>query len=425
MAIAQRHRIGLLGWIVIAIISGIICGQFFPKELARVFVTFNAVFSQYLKFAIPLIIVGLVTPAIAELGKGAGKWLGITAAVAYASTVAAGVLAWITCTLVFPSILSQGSVAKLDNPEDHFLAPYFKIEIPPTFGVMTALVLSFVLGVGLTMIKGRTLLAAFVDLRDTVEWMIKTTLVPLLPLYIFGMFLDMTMNGQITTVISTFAKVIVVAFALTVVILLAQWGVGGAMIGKNPLVLLKNMLPAYATALGTSSSAATIPVTLQCVKKNGIPDAIASFVVPLCATIHLAGSTMKIVCFSLAIMTITGHPVQFGSYMGFILMLGITMVAAPGVPGGAIMAALGILQSMLGFDQTAQGLMIAMYIAVDSFGTACNVTGDGAIACIVTRLSRGHIGEGAPLHEDAEGNVTIDPAANGTVPAAGSTPVAQ
>lgn len=406
-----RPRIGLLGKIVIAIILGIVCGQFFPSWLSRSFVTFNSVFSQYLKFAIPLIIVGLVTPAIAELGKGAGKWLGITAAIAYGSTIFSGLLAWVTCVLLFPMILSQGSVAKLDNPEDHALAPFFKIEIPPMFGVMTALVLSFVLGVALTVIKGRTLMGAFVDLRDAIEWMIRATLIPLLPLYIFGIFLDMTQNGQITTVISTFAKVIVVAFALTVVLLLIQWSIGGAMIGKNPLVLLKNMLPAYATALGTSSSAATIPVTLGCVKKNGIPDAIASFVVPLCATIHLAGSTMKIVCFSLAIMTITGQPIEFGPYMGFILMLGITMVAAPGVPGGAIMAALGILQSMLGFDETAQALMIAMYIAVDSFGTACNVTGDGAIACVIARLSRGQIGEGAPVHEDTQGHILLDPPA--------------
>ncbi len=387
-------RIGLLAKIVIAIVLGSLAGLVFPEWLARIFATFNAIFSQYLQFIIPLIIIGLVTPAIAELGRGAGRWLGITAGIAYCSTIIAGVTAFVTAALVFPVILEAGSVTKLDNPEDHFLSSYFTIEIPPVFGVMTALVLSFAIGVALTAIKGRTMFNAFADLRDAVNWLIRHTLIPLLPTYIFGMFLLLTMNGQIGTVISTFARVILVAFVLTLVILLVQWGIAGAAVRRNPLTMLRTMAPAYATALGTSSSAATIPVTLQCTRKAGVPDAIASFVVPLCATIHLSGSTIKIVTFSLAIMTITGMPVSAGSYLGFILLLGITMVAAPGVPGGAIMAALGLLGSSLGFDSTAQGLMIAMYIAVDSFGTACNVTGDGAIACMIERLSRGRIGQG-------------------------------
>ena len=395
MAVPRRSRFGLLPRVCIAIVLGIVCGQFFPEGLARVFVTFNMLFSQFLAFAIPLIIVGLVTPAIAELGRGAGRWLGVTAAIAYGSTIFAGLLAFVTSLAVFPSLLRAGAATSVGNPEESFLAPAFQLEIPPVFGVMTALVLSFILGVGLTLIKGDTLHRAFVDLRGVVEWMIVAILIPLLPLYIFGMFLDLTMNGQIAVVISTFLRVILVAFALTIVLLLLQYAVAGAAIGRNPFALLKGMAPAYATALGTSSSAATIPVTLRCVERNGIPGPIASFVVPLCATIHLAGSTIKIVTFSLAIMTITGMPVNIATYLGFILMLGITMVAAPGVPGGAIMAAVGILQSILGFDQTAIGLMIAMYIAVDSFGTACNVTGDGAIACVITRLSRGSIGAAA------------------------------
>ncbi len=391
MAPIRMSRVGLLPRVCIAIILGVVCGQFFPEGLARVFVTFNMIFSQFLSFAIPLIIVGLVTPAIAELGKGAGRWLGVTAAIAYGSTIFAGLLAFVTCLLVYPLILNYGGAPTVGNPEDSFLAPAFQLEIPPVFGVMTALVLSFCLGVGLTLIQGDTLRRAFVDLRSVVEWMIGTILIPLLPLYVFGMFLDLTMNGQIAIVISTFARVILVAFAIMIVLLLLQYAIAGAMVGRNPLELLKGMAPAYATALGTSSSAATIPVTLRCVVRNGVPGPIASFVVPLCATIHLAGSTIKIVAFSLAIMTITGIPLQVGTFVGFILMLGVTMVAAPGVPGGAIMAAIGILQSMLGFDDTAIGLMIAMYIAVDSLGTACNVTGDGAIACVVSRLSRGRI----------------------------------
>ncbi|MGL5405510.1 MAG: dicarboxylate/amino acid:cation symporter [Propionibacteriaceae bacterium] len=391
LAPKRRFKIGLLAKICIAIILGIIFGQFFPEWAARIFATFNSIFSQFLGFTIPLIIVGLVTPAIAELGKGAGKWLGITAGIAYISTIIAGFFAYGVAMACFPALLNGSHVKEFANPEDSFLKPFFTIEIPPVFGVMTALILAFCIGVALTLIKGDTLLKASIDFRDVVTKLIEGIIIPLLPIYIFGMFLLMTMNGQIWAVISSFAKIILVVFAMTFVILIFQWSVAAGFVKRNPFIMLKNMMPAYATALGTSSSAATIPVTLRCTKKNGVPEAVADFTIPLCATIHLAGSTIKIVSFALAICIMSGKELSFGTVAGFILMLGITMVAAPGVPGGAIMAALGILASMIGFGAQEQALMIAMYIAVDSFGTAANVTGDGAIACIVERLSRGKL----------------------------------
>ena len=212
-------------------------------------------------------------------------------------------------------------------------------------------------------------------------------IIPLLPLHIFGIFLNMTVSGQVMSVVTMFMKVIVVIFILHVFLLIVQFVIAGGLSGKNPFRLLKNMLPAYATALGTQSSAATIPVTLAQTIKNGVRKTIAVFVIPLCATIHLSGSTMKITACAMAIMYMSGEPVTFAALAGFIMMLGITMVAAPGVPGGAIMAALGVLQSMLGFNETLQALMIALYIAMDSFGTACNVTGDGAIAVIVDKIA--------------------------------------
>jgi Na+/H+-dicarboxylate symporter len=259
--------------------------------------------------------------------------------------------------------------------------------MPPIMEVMTALLLSFTLGLGLSYIEGDTLHKAFVDFRDIVTKMIATIIIPLLPIHIFGIFLNMTVSGQVASIISMFVKVIAVIFVLHVLLLLIQFCVAGSIGRKNPLKLLKTMLPAYATALGTQSSAATIPVTLAQAIKNGVRENIAVFVIPLCATIHLAGSTMKITACSMAIMIMSGQPVTLSVFGGFIMMLGITMVAAPGVPGGAIMAALGILQSMLGFNDTMQALMIALYIAMDSFGTACNVTGDGAIAVIVDRIA--------------------------------------
>lgn len=390
----------LLVRVLLAIILGIGFGMFFPEWLARVFLTFNGIFSQFLGFLIPVLIVALVTPAIADLGRGAGKWLAVTAGIAYGSTVFAGLLAFLVSQATYPWLLGgRESIGSLANPEDHALSGFFEINMPPVFDVMTALILSFCVGVGITFVKGTVLHRGFSELRVIIMRIVEKIIIPLLPVYIFGMFLNLTMNGQIVVIISTFFKVVLLAFVMTVVILIIQYLVAGTVAKRNPFVMLKNMLPAYATALGTSSSAATIPVTLECTRRNGVDDRVAGFTVPLCATIHLSGSTMKIVLFSVAIMTITGMNLDPWHYVGFIFLLGVTMVAAPGVPGGAIMAAVGILQSFLGFDDTAVGLMIATYIAIDSFGTACNVTGDGAIASIMDRLlknRRGDLEEATP-----------------------------
>ena len=383
----------LLVRVLLAIVLGSALGLVLPDWLARVFLTFNGIFSQFLGFLIPLIIVGLVTPAIADLGRGAGKWLAVTAAVAYGSTVFAGLLAFAVATTSYPWLLGdKTAVNGLENPEDHALGGYFEITMPPVFDVMTALVLAFCLGVGITFVRGTTLHSGFAELRTIIMRTVEKVIIPLLPLYIFGMFMSLTMNGQIAVVITTFLRVVVLAFIMTVLILLIQYCIAGAVTRANPLVMLKNMLPAYATALGTASSAATIPVTLACARRNGVDERVAGFTIPLCATIHLSGSTMKIVLFSTAIMTISGMPIDPWQYIGFIFLLGVTMVAAPGGPGGAIMAAVAILQSQLGVDETAVGLMIATYVAIDSFGTACNVTGDGAIAAIMDKLLRGKNG---------------------------------
>lgn len=399
---------GLLVRILVAIVLGIALGLFLPDAVVRVFITFNGLFGNFLTFIIPLIIVGLITPAISELGKGAGKWLGITAGIAYGSTVLAGLMAFAVCMLVLPRILEEGSITDVADPEAGLLEPFFTVEMPPVFGVMTALLVAFVVGIGLTLLQTDTMHKGFVELRSIVEKVISAVIIPFLPLYVFGIFLNMTSAGQVWEVISTFIGVIVLVFLLTVVLLLAQYGTAGAITGRNPFRALRTMLPAYATALGTSSSAATIPVTLRQAVEAGVSRPVASFVVPLCATIHLAGSTVKIVSFSLAVMLLSGLDVSVGVFIGFIFMLGITMVAAPGVPGGAIVTAAGLLTSMLGFSEEMVGLMIATYIAIDSFGTATNVTGDGAIAMVVDKLS------GDELHrehfvETAEGELVTVP----------------
>lgn len=395
--------IPLLGWILLAIVLGILTGPIMPAWLGGAFLTYNSIFSGFLGFIVPLIILGLVAPAIAELGKGAGKWLGITALIAYGSTLFAGFLAYFVSRWLFTSTMSGGGLEALGSEGGSGFEPYLtvvgaagdsatEIVLEPVIGVMSALVLAFVIGIGITAFHSKVIFRGTVEFRTIIESVIRRIIVPALPLFIYGIFMDLSASGAAVTVVTKFLLVALVSFALTFVVLLVQFTVAGSMNGQNPFKALWNMRDAYFTALGTSSSAATIPVTLASTKKNGVSDSVAGFVVPLCATIHLSGSMVKITCFSIAVLLLTGGDVSFGAYLPFILMLGVMMIAAPGVPGGAIAAAAGLLAQMLGFGEVEVGLMFAAYIALDSFGTATNVTGDGAIAMIMNKLTRGKLG---------------------------------
>lgn len=374
----------LLGKIIIAIVLGVVMGNVMNESWVRVFVTFNSIFSQFLGFMIPLIIVGLVTPAIADIGNGVGKMLLATVGLAFADTIIAGLLAYGTGMALFPSMVADTGSTDVGKMEA--LKPFFEINIPAMIDVMSALVLSFIAGLGIAYQACGTLRSVFSELKNIVSGVIAKVIIPLLPLYIFGIFLNMTFSGEAYQIMIVFAQIIVVILVLHVVILLYEFIIAGALSRKNPLRLLYNMLPAYFTALGTSSSAATIPVTLRQTLKNGVDEGVAGFTVPLCATIHLSGSMMKITACALTICLLDGMPHNLSLFLNFILLLSICMVAAPGVPGGAVMAALGPLASVLGFSADMQALMIALYIAMDSFGTACNVTGDGAISVVVDML---------------------------------------
>lgn len=382
----SRLKIGLLPRIILAIILGIVLGNVFTLPWVKVFITFNAIFSQFLGFMIPLIIVGLVTPAIAEIGRSAGRLLLITVAIAYIDTVMSGLISYGTGRWLFPAMVENTAhIAKVEEAVS--IAPYFSIQIPALIDVMSGLIFSFMMGLAIAYADLSTLKNVFGEFRKVISMTISKAIIPLLPLYIFGIFLQMTYTGQAYRIMLVFIQIICVIFVLHVLILVYQFCVAGFVVKKNPFKLLWNMLPAYLTALGTSSSAATIPVTLKQTLKNGVSEGVAGFTVPLCATIHMSGSAMKITACALTICLMSGLPSNFGIFLNFILMLGIVMVAAPGVPGGAIMAALAPLASILGFDAEQQALMIALYIAMDSFGTACNVTGDGAIAIVVDKCT--------------------------------------
>ncbi|RST58136.1 dicarboxylate/amino acid:cation symporter [Siminovitchia terrae] len=387
-------KFGLLPRIILAIVLGILIGFVSPVPLIRGFATFNGLFGNFLGFIIPLLIIGFIIPGIGAIGKGAGKLLGWTAAIAYISTIGAGLLAFITAKALYPSILANQSLKKFTNPEEALLKPYFKIEMEPLMGIMTALLLSFVIGIGIAAVKSDLLLNLSNDFRDIIHLVIEKVIIPLLPIHILGIFANMTHAGQVGSILSIFIKVFAMIIVLHITYLIIQYTIAGSAQKRNPFSMLKTMSPAYFTALGTQSSAATIPVTLKQAKKIIKQERVADFTIPLLATIHLSGSTITLVSCSMAVMFMQGHSYELTTMLPFILMLGITMVAAPGVPGGAVMAAIGLLESMLGFGPAMTALMIALYITQDSFGTACNVTGDGAITAIMDKISHDSVEDG-------------------------------
>lgn len=387
------RKIGLLGRLIIGLICGILIGYVSKEFLqldffVRLLATFNGIFGGFLSYVIPLIIIGFVAPGIAELGKGAGRLLGLTTLLAFVSTIIAGSFAFFVGTGLLPKIVNAvgGNAA---NPEEALVKGFFQVDMPPIMGVMTALITAFLLGLGMAAIKGKTLYQVTKDFQGIVEKVIQSVIIPLLPFHIAGIFANMTYAGEVAKIMQIFGTVFAIIILSHIVMLVFQYTTAGTVSGKNPISALKNMIPAYLTAIGTQSSAATIPVTLRCAKKNGVSEGVADFAVPLCATIHLSGSTITLTMCAMAVMMMAGTAPTFNIMFPFILMLGVTMVAAPGVPGGAVMAALGLLQSMLGFSEAQLGLMIALYLTQDSFGTACNVTGDGAIALLADKFARG------------------------------------
>ncbi len=381
----KHHKIALIWKILAACVLGVVFGLFLPIPVVRIFTTFSAIFSQFIGFMVPLIIVGLVTPAICKVGRKAGRMVLVTVLIAYFSTILAGFFSYFTSSSLFPKFL-DGSHEGIDLASSASVNPFFTMNIPPLMDVMTALVLSFMLGILLTIVERDYLRNVVYDFESVVVLAISKIFIPLLPLYIFSIFVKMSCTGEAMPVLKVFAVMILVIFAMSLVWLTVMFIISGGITGKNPFKSMKNMLPAYFTALGTSSSAATIPVTMDCSVKCGARSEVAGFTVPLCATIHMPGSMIKITACAVTIMLMQGMAFDLPMFVGFISLLAITMIAAPGVPGGAIMAALGVLSSVLGFGDADQAMMIALYVVMDSFGTACNVTGDGAVAMVIDNI---------------------------------------
>lgn len=376
--------IKLLAGIVLGILLGILA----PAGITRILITIKALFGELLFFTIPLLILFFISSGIAALPRNAGKLLGRSLLLAYSSTLVAGTLAFLVAALVVPMLAA--SPDSLNGAEAAVLEPYVIVTIPPLFNVMTALMLAFIMGLGMAATQADSMRQIADQGRDIIQWLLVKAIIPLLPVYIAGVFAEMAAAGTVFATLQTFGVVLLLAVLMHWIWIITLFFIAGTRVGRSPVELIRNMLPAYFTALGTMSSAATIPVSLQSSKRNGVSEHVADFSVPLFATTHLSGSTITIVSCAVAVISMqSGLDIPPLSLMiPFILTLGVVMLAAPGVPGGAVISAVGLLGSMLGFGETALALMIALYMAQDSFGTACNVTCDGALALLVDSFEK-------------------------------------
>lgn len=370
--------------LLIGIVLGTLLGLYLPTGLIRLLVTVQAIFGSFIGFAIPFIILFYITHGIAGLGHQSGRIVSLTVAMTYLFTISAGLLAFVVGAEVLPFVARKALVVS----EGLDLSPYVNLDINPVMSVISALVMAFVFGLGISKTHSHTLEKAVHEGKLIMDMLLTKVIVPFLPYYVACIFANMAASGTVFETLKTFVFVLGLAISLHWLWLFIQYGLAGFVSHRNPLVLLKNMLPAYVTAAGTMSSTATIPVTLRSVKNNKVSTNVADFGVPLCATIHISGSVITITTCSIAVMLLSNNlpAPTLSEMLPFILMLGVIMIAAPGIPGGGVMASLGLLTTMLGFDETAVGLMIALYVAQDSLGTAANVTGDGAILQIIDKV---------------------------------------
>lgn len=384
----KKIKLGLFPKVVIAIVIGALLGLILPDVIVRILKTFNVLFAQLLKFVVPLLVLGLVTPSIANLGRGAGKMLLTVMLIAYCSTVCGALFSYGVSSNILPMYLNPGELSAEAVSEKEFL-PYIDLKIPPICDIMTALVLSFVIGVGIIFTGANGLKRGFEEFGEIVKLTIEKVIIPFLPVYIFTMICEMSAKGVIDVVLGTGFKVILTGVVLSILYLVVQYCIAGIIAGKNPLKMLWNVIPAYLTGFSICSSSACIPVTYECTLKNGVRKDIADFVIPLCSTVHMCGSTIKLTVTSVAVAYMFGAPITFGLFMQFALMQAIAAVAAPGVMGGVLMASVGLLGTVLGFSDTMTTLMMTIYLALDGYGPAVNVSGDAAIAVIADKLFGG------------------------------------
>lgn len=387
----KKFKLGLIPKIIIAIALGVIVGMYCPEFVVRIAVTFSSIFGSFLSFIIPLMIIGFVTKGIADLGEGAGKLLGITVVIAYASTLIGGSLSYLMSSTIFPNFLSNDLVSKIQEASEITLDPFFSVPIKPFFDVTSAIIFAFILGIAVSWLRklgeGKYTYAIINDFNKIITKVLEVAIIPLLPFYIFGNFSKMSYTGSVVAVLSIFWKIFICIIALHLIYITVMFIVSGSYVGKSPIKLLKNQIRGYLTAVGTQSSVATIPVNLECSDKDGVSRDISEFVIPLGATVHMPGSMITITACTFTILLMYGMDYSYLLILKFIAILGIAMVAAPGAPGGAVMSALPFLPVVgIASDSAMATLLISLYLTQDSFGTAANISGDNAIAVAVDKI---------------------------------------
>lgn len=370
--------------LILGVVVGLIVGLYSNESVIGVINTVKFLLGQVISFTVPLIILGFIAPAITKMKSNASKMLGVMLLLAYVSSVGAAIFSMTAGFILIPKMKIVSVVEGLKE----IPALIFKVEIPPVFSVMSALVLALFLGLAVVWTQSKTFEVLLDELNEIMLKIVYKIIIPILPFFIASTFATLAYEGGITKQLPVFLKVIIIVMVGHFIWLTVLYSIGGAVSGKNPFSLLKNYGPAYLTAVGTMSSAATLPVALSCAKKSGVlDDDVANFAIPLGSTVHLCGSVLTEVFFVMTVSQVLyGHLPTFGTMLLFVILLGIFAVGAPGVPGGTVMASLGIISSVLGFDESGIALMLTIFALQDSFGTACNVVGDGALALMLNGI---------------------------------------
>ena len=374
--------------LILGIVIGILCGLVFPESVMKVIVTLQYIMGQLITFCVPLIIIGFIAPSITKLGANASRLLGVAVVIAYVSSICAALMSMGAGYVLIPHLSIDTSVAGLrELPE-----VVFELNIPQIMPVMSALVLSVLLGLAATWTKSQKIIDILAEFQNIVLDIVSKIIIPVLPFYIAATFCNLSYEGMITRQLPAFLQIIVIVMLGHYIWLAVLYLLAGAYSGKNPWEVLRHYGPAYLTAVGTMSSAATLAVALRCARKsNVLREDMVSFGVPLFANIHLCGSVLTEVFFVMTISKILyGSVPSLGTMVLFCLLLGIFAIGAPGVPGGTVMASLGLITGILLFGDEGTGLMLAIFALQDSFGTACNVTGDGALTLMLTGYAEKH-----------------------------------
>lgn len=409
-------KLGLIPRLLIAIALGIIIGAYLPfarKEITTILVTISGLFGKFLSFIIPLMIIAFVTKGIADLSEGAGKLLLASVIIAYLSTLIAGTLSYTMAKNLFGNFVTPELAEKIQAATSESLTPLFEIPLGPIVDVTAALVLAFMMGLAVSVLRQKGSGDGFYKLinefNEIIVMVLSNVIIPLLPLFICGNFANMAYSGSVFAILNIFWKIFICIIILHILYVTLMFICAGAYTGRNPFSSLKKAIPAYLTAVGTQSSAATIPVNVECNRNIGVTKQIRDFVIPLCATVHLPGSMITLTSCVYTLLTMYDMPHSYGLIIKFIAILGIAMVAAPGAPGGAVMSALPFLPVVgIASDSPMATILISLYLTQDSFGTAANVTGDNAVSMAVEKIYYKHIvKKPIPRIEDEEDEALI------------------